>query len=153
MHVRLIAVLLAVAAMAAAGCGAGTGTTGGTTPGTSTGPVARPSGRTDVVLRVRTGGGFTTIQNALSTVPEFTLDGDGTVIVPGPVDAIFPGPALLPLRTFRLSDDEMGQLLAAARRAGLLRMHGSLGDMGAVGVSDMPTTEVWLNAGGRHVHV
>jgi hypothetical protein len=108
-------------------------------------------GASDVVLRVSTGGGFVPVEVNLRELPEFTLYGDGTVIVPGAVAAIYPGPAVMPLNTFRLSEEQVQELLARADRAGLLQRGIDYGDMGSVGVSDMPTTTVVLNADGKQV--
>jgi hypothetical protein len=114
--------------------------------------IVHPRKATDVVVRVGTGGGFVPVQVNLRALPSFTLYGDGTVIVPGPVIQIYPGPAIYPLVRSRLSEHQVQALLRRAQAAGLLA-RGSIGygDMGAVGVSDMPTTTLIVNARGRHV--
>ena len=45
--------------------------------------IGHPTGATDVVVRVSTGGGFVPVQVNLRALPSFTLYGDGTVVVPG----------------------------------------------------------------------
>ncbi|MDX6534384.1 MAG: hypothetical protein QOF68_2128 [Gaiellales bacterium] len=147
---RLFPVFVSLAALAAAGCGAATSTGAGSSP--TTPGLTYPTGSRDVVLRVSTGGGYVPSEVAMTTVPEFTLYGDGTVIVPGAVMAIYPGPAMSPLMTFKLSEEEVQALLASADRSGLLDGRPvDYGDMGSVGVSDMPTTTVTLNADGKQV--
>ena len=104
------------------------------------------------MIRVERGGGFVAQQTILGELPEFTLYGDGTVIVPGPVPQISPGPAISPLLRRQLGERQVQALLRAARRAGLL-VRGSIsyGDMGTIGVADAATTTVHLNAEGRRV--
>jgi hypothetical protein len=111
--------------------------------------ISHPTAATRVVLRVSSGGGFVTPQTNLRAVPSFSLYGDGTVIVPGAVTQIYPGPAISPLVRSRLSERQVQALLRQAARAGLLA-RGSI-DYGTVGVSDMPTTTLLVNAGGRRV--
>jgi hypothetical protein len=114
--------------------------------------IAHPTSPTQVVLRVTTGGGFVAPQANLRLLPSFTLYGDGTVIVPAAVRQISPGPAISPLLRRHLSDSRVQALLRRARAAGLLaRGPVDYGDMGAVGISDAPTTTLLLNAAGRHV--
>jgi hypothetical protein len=111
--------------------------------------IAHPTAANRVVLRVTTGGGFVTQQANLRTMPSFTLYGDGTVIVPGPVIQIYPGPAVLPLVRSKLAERQVQVLLRRARQGGLLAP-GAIA-YGRPGVSDMPTTTLVVNAGGRHV--
>ncbi|MDX6573252.1 MAG: hypothetical protein QOC86_2408 [Gaiellales bacterium] len=114
--------------------------------------IVHPTSADAVVLRVTTGGGFVAPQTNLRLLPSFTLYGDGTVIVPGVVRQIFPGPAISPLLRRHLSESRMQALLRRARAAGLLAGGPvDYGDMSAVGISDAPTTTLLLNAAGRHV--
>ena len=114
-------------------------------------PIAHPTGATDVVLRVTTAGGFVAPQTSLATLPAFTLYGDGTVIVPS---ARSQEAALTTLGVRRLGAPQVQALLQRARTAGLLRPAASdYGDMGSVGVSDMPTTTVELRAAGRQIEL
>ena len=113
--------------------------------------IGHPRTATDIVVRVTTGGGFVPVQVNLRALPSFTLYGDGTVVVPGAVVQIFPGPAIYPLVRSKLSERQVQALLQRARAAGLLaRGTIAYGDMGAMGVTDMPTTTVRINALGRH---
>jgi hypothetical protein len=111
--------------------------------------IGHPTSRVKVVLRISSGGGFVTPQTNLRALPSFTLYGDGTVIVPGVITQMYPGPAIYPLIRSKLRESQVQALLRRAARAGLLA-RGPI-DYGTVGVSDMPTTTVLLNAGGRQV--
>ena len=75
--------------------------------------------------------------------------GDGTVIVPGPQIAIFPGPALPNLQRATITPAGMQILLEAARDAGLLGpdAHYDLG-----GIMDASSAEFTLNAEGARPH-
>ncbi len=115
-------------------------------------PIAHPTGKAEIVVRVTTGGGFVAPSATLGALPAFTLYGDGSVIVPGPVTQMSPRPALAPLLRTRLREPQVQALLRRARAAGLLG-RGSIdyGDMGSIGISDAPTTTVRLNVAGRRV--
>jgi hypothetical protein len=114
--------------------------------------ISHPTGPAKVVLRVSVGGGFVALQTNLRALPSFTLYGDGSVLVPGAVPQLSPGPALSPLVRRRLGERQVQALLQRARTAGLLAP-GTVdyGNMGAVGVSDGPTTTFIANADGRHI--
>jgi hypothetical protein len=114
--------------------------------------IAHPTARDKVVLRVVSGGGFVAIQSNLRQLPSFTLYGDGTVIVPGVVTMIYPGPAISPLVRSKLTERQVQALLARAKAAGLLAPgRVDYGDMGTIGIADAPTTTLTLNAGGKHI--
>jgi hypothetical protein len=114
--------------------------------------ITHPAAPAKVVLRVTSGGGFVAPQTNLRALPSFTLYGDGSVIVPGVIVQVFPGPAIYPLVRSRLSERQVQALLRRAQQAGLLgRGAIDYGDMGAVGVSDAPTTTLVVNANGRRV--
>jgi hypothetical protein len=114
--------------------------------------IAHPTRPGAVVIRVASSGGFVAPRTVLGELPSFTLYGDGTVIVPGAVPQISPGPAISPLLRRHLSEKQVQALLRSAMRARLFaRRPISYGDMGTIGVSDMPTTTVELNAAGRSV--
>jgi hypothetical protein len=154
---RLSLVIATVGVVVAAGCGgADPATPGGsatTAPSTQTGAIDHATGPTDIVLRVNTGGGFVPIEFNLRSLPSYTLYGDGTVIRPvvSGADVAEP-PSVTPLETIKLDEAGIQSLLAQAKSAGLLAP-GTVdyGDMGSLGVSDMPTTSVLLNAGGATV--
>jgi hypothetical protein len=127
-----------------------TDTTSTSTPGSTsttlpTGSISHPTGAADVVIRMATGGGFVPIEYQYTLVPEFTLYGDGRVIVPGPVTMQYPGAALPNLQTTVVSEDVVQAMLAAAKQAGLFQ-NGV--DYGQPGVADVGTTTITVNAGG-----
>jgi hypothetical protein len=122
------------------GDGGGTSTTGA--PG---GKINHPLGGEDIVLQVVTGGGFVPIEYHLTLLPEFTLYGDGTVIVPGPVMTIYPGPALPNLQMTKMSEEAIQTLLTAAKEAGLFTNNV---DYGTPAVFDVPSTSIVINAQG-----
>jgi hypothetical protein len=153
----LAAALTATALLVAAGCGSADTTSSGSSGGTSStaaGAIQHPTGANDVVVRVVTGGGFVPVEVNLASVPSYTLYGDGTVIrtVAAPEGA---APTLAaataqPLETAKLDEAAVQQLLAQAKVAGLLGASQiDYGDMGAVGISDMPTTSVTIAADGQ----
>jgi hypothetical protein len=144
MGIRLFASLVLAAALPAAAPGLAAAQT---RPA-----IGHPTRATDVVIRVSSGGGFVPVQVNLRALPSFTLYGDGTLIVPGAVPLTSPGPAIMPLLRSRLSERQVQALLRRAQAAGLLAPGViEYGDMGSIGVSDMPTTTLTVNARGRHV--
>ena len=147
---RVLVPLLLVP-FALAGCGAAT-SAGESSSGATPSGISHPTGPDDVVIQVTSDGGYVPLEVTLRAVPQFTLFGDGTVIVPGPMVMKYPGPAIYPLRTFTLSEPEVQALLTAAKDAGLLDAAApDYGDMGSVGVSDQATTTLLLNADGGSV--
>jgi hypothetical protein len=115
-------------------------------------PIAHPTGAAQLVIRTSSGGGFVAPQASLGAVPSFTLYGDGTIVIPGVVPQIAPGPASKPLLRRHIGERQVQALLRAAKQAGLLAA-GTIdyGDMGSVGVSDAPTTTLILHAAGRRI--
>jgi hypothetical protein len=104
-----------------------------------------PTGKSDVVLQIFTGGGFVAVSYSLTQEPQFTLYGDGTVIVTGPMIAIYPQPALPKLQTTTISEEAIQAILSAAREAGLMANDF---DYGRPGITDMPMTTIIVNADG-----
>jgi hypothetical protein len=149
---------LAIALLVAAGCGSADTVSAGSTepPSTAAGAIRHPTGAEDVVLRVGTGGGFVPVEVNLASMPSYTLYGDGTVIravaTPSGGAATLGAATAQPLETAKLDEATVQQLLAQAKQAGLLDA-GQIdyGDMGAVGISDMPTTTVRIAADGQNV--
>jgi hypothetical protein len=148
---RTSAPLLALAAIAlVAGCGGADQTASGTsTAAAPAAGIAHPTGARDVVVRVASGGGFVAVEANLASLPSYTLYGDGTVIrtVAAPAgSALALGAGAAPqLETGHLDEAAVQELLSQAERAGLLAPGAiDYGDMGSVGVADMPTTTVTL---------
>ncbi len=151
---RPLVVIATLGALVAAGCGgADTDSPAGSStapPASQAGAIEHATGPTDIVLRVNTGGGFVPVEFNLKSLPSYTLYGDGTVIRPVVSSAdVAQAPNVTPLETIKLDETGIQSLLEQAKAAGLLAP-GTVdyGDMGALGVSDMPTTNVTLNAGG-----
>ena len=104
-----------------------------------------PRGASEVVLRIDASGGFVPVQYSLTETPGFSLYGDGTVIVTGPMIEIWPQPALPNLQKTTISEKAIDSLLAAAQEAGLFDAGV---DYGQPTVTDMPTTTITINSGG-----
>jgi hypothetical protein len=110
-----------IVAVIAAACGGSPGASAspGATPSDA---IDHPTGATDVVLRYDEAGGMMLVEWFHAHVPFFTLYGDGTVIY-APLD-LDPGfeagnPTVArPLRTMRLTPDQVQQLLVFALRDG-----------------------------------
>lgn len=142
----------AVVALALTGCasldGGGTGA-GPTTPEPE--PVA-PGGESEPdapLLTVEQEGGFVMMGHDFASVPMVTVYPDGRAITHGPMIAIYPGPALPNLQLSELSEDEVAELVDAARDAGLLQ-EVTYGDPPT---ADVPTTVVTLRVEGEtYVH-
>jgi hypothetical protein len=139
-----VVVLLALA-LSACGTSAGQGGGGSTTTTAPGGSPGHPTGKNEVVFQVVEGGGFVSVDYNLTRIPEFSLYGDGRVVVSGPVIMIYPGPAMPNLQTAIIPEEAMQAILSAAREAGLFD---STFDYGQPGISDMPTTTFVINAGG-----
>jgi hypothetical protein len=91
-------------------------------PTEDTGAIDHPTGAKDVILRYDEGPGFMMPAFVVSMVPPFTLYGDGTVVfrpsqdvLPEPVDGVIRN---VPLRTARMSEDQIQQLLEFALSEG-----------------------------------
>ena len=108
--------------------------------------IVYPTGSTDLVLRLRYVGGFVAPVAHFLETPVISVYGDGTVIVPGPQIAIYPGPALPNLQRATISPAGMQILLQAARDAGLF---GPDAHYDLVGIADAASAEFTLNADGR----
>jgi hypothetical protein len=136
---------LSLMALAFAACSvAGGSSTGPTTSANPTG-ITYPTGADDLVIRLRYVGGFAPASAHILDLPVISIYGDGTVIIPGPVPAIYPGPSLPNLQQATISPAGMQILLEAARDAGLLGpdAHYDLG-----GIMDASSSEYTVNADG-----
>ncbi len=135
---RTAAVVVALAALA--GCGDDDGSSAAPRSPTP------PTGPDDLVIQVSTGGGLIAPQSLVVEIPAVSVYGDGTFIVPGPTTAQYPGPAWPHIQRGRISEEELQELLQAARNAGFLDDEPP--DFGEPGVSDAPSTDVVVDAGG-----
>jgi len=85
------------------------------------------------------------IEYQVTLVPEFSLYGDGRVIVPGPMMEIYPRPALPNVQATLIPEESVQAILSAAREAGLFD---PTFDHGLPTVADGPTTTIVINADG-----
>lgn len=114
------------------------------------GAIEHATSPTSVVLRYDQGGGFIAPSFTLSQTPIFTLYGDGTVVFRNPA---LEGPQpqgsitlLNPLRTAKLNEDQIQDLLAYALGEGGLGVARAQYDFG--GVADASTATFTVDAGG-----
>lgn len=116
----------------------------------TTGAIGHPTGASDVLLRMESGGGFVPIDLIATAAPGFTLYGDGTVVFRDPT-ATPPDPAgnvtrLSPFLTIRLDEEGIQAVLAGAIGPGGLGIAaGPYMGQGA----DLPTTTFTITADGR----
>jgi hypothetical protein len=131
MRTRSFAIALLLPVLLLAACGrlnddgdtgssGSTGATGSSGDTGSSGGIDHPTAADELVLRVQTGGGFVPVEYNLRSVPGFSLFGDGTLIVEGPMIEIYPPPALPNLQASRLTEEAVQVILEEAERAGLL---------------------------------
>lgn len=155
------AILLAVVAAcsptpAPSGTPGAPGSSAGPSSGPTTSPtptaiagIQHPTGATDVVLRLESGGGLMAMGADLTNAPIFTLYGDGRVVwrdsnipMPEPVGDVAP---FAGMRTVRLAEGAVQSLLEdAIGRGGLGDAAENYMGQGA----DLPTTTFTLNANG-----
>jgi hypothetical protein len=107
-------------------------------------PVA--TGANDLILRLDTGGGFVPMSYLLTHMPQWSLYGDGRIIVQGPMIEIYPQPLLPNLRIMRVTPSEIQTILAEADKAGLL---GPDASYSAGGIADAPTTIFTVTVDGK----
>jgi hypothetical protein len=101
-----------------------------------------------VVAQVADRGGFTGLVGLAHQIASVTVLGDGSVITPAPVPAMYPGPAITPLRAGHISQSQIRTLLVDAGRLGLLARPL---DFGSPRVSDLGQTTVSIDDGTRTV--
>ena len=137
--VALVAIIAACSVPGGGGSPAPSGTA-------SPGAIRYPTGPSDLVIRLRYVGGFAPATAHLLDVPVVSVYGDGTVIVPGPVPAIYPGPLLPNLQRAAITPAGMLVLLEAARTAGLF---GPDAHYDLDGIMDASSSEFTVNANGQ----
>ena len=109
------------------------------------GAIDHPTGSTDVVLSVETGGGFVPFGYLLSQAPTFVLYGDNTVIF-RPSDVPSDGTTYAPFVEAQLSNEQVDALLTYALSVGgLADAADSYTDML---ITDAPTTVFTIDAAG-----
>lgn len=144
-----VAAFLASCGDDSAGPGATTPGTGGSTPDTTapTG-IGHPTGADEAILRLGYEGGFMTADMVFAQSPSLVITGDGLVVTPGAVPAIYPGPLVMPY--FQRTIDETGiqTVLAAAKAAGLLASPPDYTLPDGIGIADAPDTVLVVQANG-----
>lgn len=150
---RLVPLALPTVVLLAACVGSAASPTAiGTPTAAPTLAIHHPTGATDVVLRMSTGGGFVAPGFLLTEVPEFSLYGDGTVVFRDPVDApaaLVPDDGIFrgaPFKTARLTEDQVQDLLAFAVGPGGLGIARDQYEPG--GIADAPSTTFTLRVDG-----
>ena len=126
--------ILAIAVLTASACGeldGGGGGTGGAEP------IDHPTGADELILRWEQTGGFVPYEYELRRIPGWSLYGDGTLVVPGPMIEIYPPPAWPALVGTSITEDGVQAILQAAQAAGLMDGDASY-DYACI--TDMPTT-------------
>jgi len=167
LRVPSILALSATLLLAACSTGPGTSPGGSKPPGSSGAPSLAPSvepsgssvpvgtiehktGATDVVLRFEEGGGFVMPAFMATTVPHFTLYGDGTIVFRDPMLEVPPaqGSAFVmnPMRTAKMSEEQVQELLAHALGEGGLA--GARANYANDMVADASTAIFTIDAGG-----
>lgn len=173
---RTTALLLVAATLALAACGDGddsvasggsttstrptTSTTEGTTtttaPGPSdegstggsgggSGPTGQPAPSGRATIRITVGGGFVPAGYDFTTVPT-VVQPDGTSFAPGAMTMQYPGPAVTPVMTGRLSAATLEGLVQRAKAAHLDQAGR---EFGQPGVTDMPSTTITVVIDGK----
>jgi len=125
---------------------AGGGSSAGPPDASNSAGIAYPTGADDLVIRLRYVGGFAPPAAHVLDIPVISIYGDGTVIVPGAVPAIYPGPALPNLQKATITSAGMQILLQAAGDAGLFGPDAHY-DMG--GIMDASSSEFTVNTEGQ----
>lgn len=146
-----LALATGISLVLAACAGGGGGSPGGSPTPDGGDAFEHPAG-SELVVRMEMGGGFVPREFNLSSVPTFTLLGDGRVIAQGAQTLIFPGPALPSLLERRLTEAGIQEVLDFIVDTGLFTDDAEF--MGASNfVADAATTTFTVNAGGRTVIV
>jgi hypothetical protein len=120
-------------------------------PAPYSGPVPHPSG-SDLVVRIEWTGGFVPYESLFTSLPRFTLLGDGRVIIEGPTIAIYPGPALPNLQVRRLTEEGIQSVLSRIAETGLFGESASW-DGAAQFIADANDTVFTVRTDGREVVV
>lgn len=113
--------------------------------------IEHPTGADDVVIRLGFPGGFVPAGFGFLNMPTVLITGDGRLVEPGAMTAIYPGPLLKPLFVRPISEEGIQNLLELADANSLLQEPPvyARNDM----IADAPNTEVLLGAaGGSFLH-
>lgn len=124
---------------------------GGGGNGGGGGPVVHPGG-TAVVVRVEYTGGLVPYETIFTSLPPFTLVGDGRVILQGQPSEAFPGPALPNLQVRRLTEEGIQSVISRVTETGLFAESQSFTAASQV-VADAQSTVFTLRADSRETIV
>lgn len=130
-------------ALVLAACGSGDAGSPGIgdpdTPDTTSGPLEAPD-EVRPLLTVLEEGGFVPVEWNLRRIPRYVLMSDGTLYGPGPVPAIFPGPALPAVQAVEVDDATMAEIAALIETSELDTVDEERNDAAAARVADLPDT-------------
>lgn len=114
-------------------------------------PIHRPTGAADLVIRVETVGAMLPPLEAERRLPEISIYGDGSVLVPAQIPDV-PGPAGYDVESFQIESKVLDDIVAAAQTVGLRGPERRLEQEGPQFVADAGYTVVTVAAdGARHV--
>jgi len=85
----------------------------------SASPATSPTAAATLLLKVTTEGGFINPAANLNALPSVAVYSDGRILTPGAVDAMFPGPLVMPVAVHDVGPDGAAAILAAIKRVGL----------------------------------
>lgn len=149
MRHKLTTILAAALALAACGVADDAGD-----PTTATaGPDTTTAGRRadEVVLRVRSEGGFAPVELIYNPLPRYTLLGDGRLVFEGPAPAVFPGPLIPSVQVAHLAEGNIARILELVAAAGLPEVTDEVNNEYTNRVADAPHTVVtYHDAAGQH---
>jgi hypothetical protein len=100
-----------------------------------------------VLVRVAFEGGFVAPEWTYTSLPSFSLYGDGTLVLPGAQIELYPGPALPSISTRTVTEQGIQATLDEVLGS-IQGVPDEMLDMGSVGMADVPTTVITVHAGG-----
>ncbi len=109
------------------------------------GAIDHPTGSTDIILSMETGGGFVPFGYLITQAPTFVLYGDGTAIF-RPSEPVGDGQTYTPFVQAELSPEQVDALLAYALSVG--RLADAANSYMVRQVTDAPTTLFTIDAAG-----
>jgi hypothetical protein len=116
---------------------------GGTTAGTPSGADGAPGGgEGGLFIELAFVGGFVAPDFTFRNLPNLVVYDDGTVVAPGAVAAVYPGPAFMPAFTGHVDDAVLDELVAAASDAGMVGSTPDVGQIGDLPIADAASTRV-----------
>jgi hypothetical protein len=100
-----------------------------------------------LVVSIEVQGGLLPAGQAFRRLPQIAVYDDGTVLMPGAMAAIYPGPAVPAVTAGHVDDDVLVDIVRAAGGNGLVS--GSVQDFGQAAVADAGTTTFTVVVDGR----